>query len=166
MGSGRQQSGGWRCLGVRATACALALALGGPKRVATPGPTRALPPAPAGLATVRAASAPSALDQGLPQVQAALERQTIPAALRVESPDRLRIEVSDAGAAHPLTVDPWINGVADARLESDEASAFVGMGVASAGDVGGDGYACNAGQTLDGAGRSVGLDRATNKVRS
>ncbi|MFN0243774.1 MAG: integrin alpha [Planctomycetota bacterium] len=49
------------------------------------------------------------------------------------------IEVDDAGAVYPLIVDPVLTGPAW-TAESDQASAFLGWSVATAGDVNGDGY--------------------------
>jgi hypothetical protein len=53
----------------------------------------------------------------------------------------LRIVVDDAGAIYPLAIDPVLSGVVDAQLESNQGSTYLGIGVAGAGDVNGDGYA-------------------------
>src|SRR6185503_15661971 len=53
-------------------------------------------------------------------------------------PEGVGIAIDDAGAVYPLTVDPVLT---EAWLaEGDQASAFFGLSVASAGDVNGDGY--------------------------
>src|SRR5262245_5117687 len=55
------------------------------------------------------------------------------------SPDGVRIEIDDAAAAYPLTVDPILTGPAW-MAESDQANADLGNSVATAGDVNADGY--------------------------
>lgn len=58
--------------------------------------------------------------------------------------DRVEINVSVAGAAYPVTIDPIVangnpNNV-NKTLESEQSYAWLGYSVASAGDVNGDGY--------------------------
>ena len=62
------------------------------------------------------------------------------ARLSVPDPERVRIEVEDAGAAYPVVIDPLIAEAASAQLLSDQAEARLGYSVAGAGDVNGDGY--------------------------
>lgn len=58
--------------------------------------------------------------------------------------NRIRIVVDVSEAAYPITIDPLVvNGNpsnADALRESEQAGAWLGFSVASAGDVNGDGY--------------------------
>jgi hypothetical protein len=61
------------------------------------------------------------------------------AARMAPGPEGLLIEVDDAGAAYPLTVDPILTGPAW-TVESDQADATLGYSVATAGDVNGDGF--------------------------
>jgi hypothetical protein len=51
----------------------------------------------------------------------------------------LDVRVDDAGALYPITVDPVLSGPAWI-VESDQAGAYLGYSVATAGDVNGDGY--------------------------
>ena len=51
----------------------------------------------------------------------------------------LTIEVDDRGTTYPLTIDPLMTTPAW-TAESDQASAYFGFSVATAGDVNGDGY--------------------------
>ena len=53
--------------------------------------------------------------------------------------DRLRIEVQDADARYPIVVDPLLT-TASWTAEGDQAGAWFGFSVATAGDVNGDGY--------------------------
>ena len=48
--------------------------------------------------------------------------------------------IDDAGAAYPLTIDPLLTQTADAELDADQDGVRLGISVASAGDVNGDGY--------------------------
>jgi len=65
---------------------------------------------------------------------------TVTARLALPAPGRLRIEVDDAGARYPLTIDPILTGTADTELFQDQDDAELGFSVAGAGDVNGDGY--------------------------
>jgi hypothetical protein len=53
--------------------------------------------------------------------------------------DDYAIHVNTTGATYPITIDP-ISTTAAAMVESNQASAQMGVSVASAGDVNGDGY--------------------------
>ena len=55
------------------------------------------------------------------------------------SPEGVGIAIDDAGAVYPLTVDPVLTWPAW-TAESDQAGAFFGVRLATAGDVNGDGY--------------------------
>jgi alpha-tubulin suppressor-like RCC1 family protein len=66
---------------------------------------------------------------------------TLPARMHAASPDRIRIEVEDAGATYPILIDPLLTETDDAQLESNQTNSNFGASVASAGDVNGDGYA-------------------------
>ncbi|HVN37628.1 MAG TPA: integrin alpha [Myxococcota bacterium] len=61
---------------------------------------------------------------------------------RLEAPDpqRVRLVVDDSEAAYPLTIDPLLTASEDARIETNQAGANLGISVAGAGDVNGDGY--------------------------
>ncbi len=93
----------------------------------------------AGAAALRAANGRELRYGGLAVVDA--RGHSLPAELRVTAPDELRIEVGDAAAVYPLTVDPLVSALPDAILQADQASAQLGLSVAGAGDVNGDGYA-------------------------
>ncbi len=69
------------------------------------------------------------------------EGATVPAHMEVPDAKHVRLVVDDAGAAYPLTVDPLLSALADTKLESDDPSLGLGISVAGAGDVNGDGYA-------------------------
>ena len=53
--------------------------------------------------------------------------------------DRLRIVVDDGAATYPVEIDPLVT-VPDWLVQSNQTEAFMGVSVASAGDVNGDGY--------------------------
>jgi len=74
---------------------------------------------------------------------AAADADGIPLAARFElaSADRVRIVVDDERASYPVVIDPLLTGIDDAQLESNQATAGLGLSVAGAGDVNGDGYA-------------------------
>jgi hypothetical protein len=55
------------------------------------------------------------------------------------SPDGVGIRIDDTNASYPVTVDPLLTGPAW-TAESDQADAWFGRTVATAGDVNGDGY--------------------------
>ena len=55
------------------------------------------------------------------------------------SPSGPGIQIDDEGAVYPVTVDPVLTGPAW-TAESDQAQAFFGGSVSTAGDVNGDGY--------------------------
>ena len=65
-------------------------------------------------------------------------QRRLPARL-LQDVDGLRIEVDDAEAEYPLTIDPLLTTTAW-TAESNQASAKFGFSVASAGDVNGDGF--------------------------
>ncbi len=60
-------------------------------------------------------------------------------ALFQPSPQGIGVEIDEAGAVYPLTVDPILTGPAW-TAESDQEGARFGISVSSAGDVNGDGY--------------------------
>jgi hypothetical protein len=83
---------------------------------------------------------------------------TLPA--RLETADaELRITVDDREAVYPVTIDPLLTSTADGRLESNQAAGQMGVSVAGAGDVNGDGHGdvivgatqFDAGETDEGA---------------
>ena len=67
----------------------------------------------------------------------------IPLAARFElrGKDAVRIVVDDTDATYPVAVDPLLTSPEDTRIESNEAGAGLGISVAGAGDVNGDGFA-------------------------
>jgi len=67
------------------------------------------------------------------------EERILPASLDVTPAGRVRLEIDDAGATYPVVVDPLLTETADAQLEADQAQAWYGASVASAGDVDGSG---------------------------
>jgi hypothetical protein len=67
--------------------------------------------------------------------------EALVARLAVPAPQRVRIQIEDAGAKYPLTIDPLLTQTADAQLEANQISTLFGASVASAGDVNGDGFA-------------------------
>jgi hypothetical protein len=52
----------------------------------------------------------------------------------------LAVVVDDEGAEYPVEVDPFLSSAADWTAEADQAGANLGVSVASAGDVNGDGF--------------------------
>jgi hypothetical protein len=67
----------------------------------------------------------------------------LPARLSLEGEGRVRIAFDATSALYPITVDPTISGLAPDpawTAESDQASAYFGTSVGTAGDVNGDGY--------------------------
>lgn len=64
--------------------------------------------------------------------------KSVPARL-LKAPAGLRIEVDDAEAEYPLTLDPLLTTAAW-TAESNQADSNFGISVASAGDVNGDGF--------------------------
>ncbi len=85
--------------------------------------------------------------------------RALAAQLVAPTPQRVRLVIEDAEARYPLVIDPLLTELADTQLESNQASALLGVSVAAAGDVNGDGYAdvivgaeqYDAGQTDEGA---------------
>ena len=79
--------------------------------------------------------------------------------MEMASTGRVRIEVDDASATYPVTVDPTLTSPAFTTLMGDQVSAAMGYSVDGAGDVNGDGYddvivgafSYDAGQTDEGA---------------
>jgi hypothetical protein len=63
----------------------------------------------------------------------------LPARLDAGDAGLVRIVVEDAGARYPVVVDPLLK--ASGTLEGDQTGAHLGVSVAGAGDVDGDGYA-------------------------
>ena len=54
---------------------------------------------------------------------------------------RVRIVVDDDAAAYPIVIDPLLTATADALIQANQLAAQLGISVAGAGDVNGDGYA-------------------------
>ena len=63
------------------------------------------------------------------------------ARLEVPNTGRLRIVLEDESATYPVIVDPLLTETDDTILESSQSNSFLGISVAAAGDVNGDGYA-------------------------
>ncbi|MDH5566121.1 MAG: integrin alpha [Myxococcales bacterium] len=66
--------------------------------------------------------------------------RALPVRFEVPGPARVHLVVEDRGALYPLAIDPLLTAVPDAQIESNQALAYLGYAVASAGDVNGDGY--------------------------
>lgn len=96
----------------------------------------AAPAGPRGMALRDAAGRP-ALSYGGLSVRDAGGRE-LPARLRL-APGALTIEIDDAGAAWPLTVDPLLTAAAW-TADGGQVGAALGRALAAAGDVNGDGY--------------------------
>ncbi len=64
-----------------------------------------------------------------------------PAHVALPDPHTITLVVDDSSAQYPLTIDSLITSTEDALLESNQAGAALGISVAGAGDVNGDGYA-------------------------
>ena len=62
----------------------------------------------------------------------------VPSYLKLEE-DKVAIVIDDGGAEYPLAIDPLMTS-ASWMAESDQAGAYFGYSVATAGDVNGDGY--------------------------
>jgi hypothetical protein len=67
--------------------------------------------------------------------------RVLAARFEVPAPDRLRLVADDHGARYPLVFDPLLTATSDFEFSSAQANARLGLSVASAGDVNGDGYA-------------------------
>ncbi len=67
------------------------------------------------------------------------EGQTVEAHMGVKN-NYILLSINDHQASWPLTVDPLLTGVGDGMLESNQENANLGISVAGAGDVNGDGY--------------------------
>jgi hypothetical protein len=65
--------------------------------------------------------------------------RTIPLTLSVQA-DHLTLTLDDRHARYPIAIESILGGVADGQVESDQAGAYLGAGVAGAGDVNGDGF--------------------------
>jgi hypothetical protein len=66
--------------------------------------------------------------------------RTLIARLEVPRVSQIRLVVEDEGAVFPVVIDPLITATAGAQLESNQENARLGISVAGAGDVNGDGY--------------------------
>ena len=80
------------------------------------------------------------LEYGKLAVQDA-DGRALPARFEVPAPDRLRLVADDSGARYPLVFDPILTGSSEFIFSSGQLNARLGLSVASAGDVNGDGYA-------------------------
>ncbi|MBW2542445.1 MAG: FG-GAP repeat protein [Deltaproteobacteria bacterium] len=67
--------------------------------------------------------------------------RTLDSHFEVPEHSRLRLVVDDDGAAYPVVIDPLLTASADSQIESDQLYSNLGVSVAAAGDVNGDGYA-------------------------
>lgn len=67
--------------------------------------------------------------------------RSVPAKMVAPDAGHVRLVVDDGEAAYPLTIDPLLTAAADTRLESADPALGLGVSVAGAGDVNGDGYA-------------------------
>jgi sorbitol-specific phosphotransferase system component IIC len=67
--------------------------------------------------------------------------KVLPSRFQMAPNNMIAILVDDGAADYPLTIDPLLTSTADAMVESDQASANLGVSVSGAGDVNGDGYA-------------------------
>jgi hypothetical protein len=65
--------------------------------------------------------------------------RTLEASLALTPAGRLRLEVVDDGAAYPLRIDPLLTSPSW-QAEGNQGAAHMGIAVASAGDVNGDGF--------------------------
>jgi hypothetical protein len=85
--------------------------------------------------------------------------RALPARMEVRDPSVVRLVVAEAGAEYPVTIDPLLTESEDTLLGGDQETAQLGVHVADAGDVNGDGYAdaivganlYDAGETDEGA---------------
>jgi hypothetical protein len=64
----------------------------------------------------------------------------LPARFELASAQRIRLVVDDVAAAYPIDLDPLITASADTRITSGQPGGGLGVNVAGAGDVNGDGY--------------------------
>ena len=67
--------------------------------------------------------------------------KVLPSRFQMTPNNMIAILVDDGAADYPLTIDPLLTSTADAMVDSDQASANLGVSVSGAGDVNGDGYA-------------------------
>ncbi len=65
--------------------------------------------------------------------------KSLPATMALQNGDSIELRVNADGAAFPLTIDPLATNAAW-MAESNQASAYFGTSVSTAGDVNGDGY--------------------------
>ncbi len=68
------------------------------------------------------------------------EGRVVPVSLSARH-DKLTLTLDDRHAQYPIAVKSVLSGMAEAQLESNQASAFFGVSVGGAGDVNGDGFA-------------------------
>ena len=69
------------------------------------------------------------------------EGRALPARLELPTPDRVRLVADDTGATYPVVFDPLLTNAYDSLLYSEQVDSRLGVSVAGAGDVNGDGYA-------------------------